>query len=229
MKGMTLYIKIMTLLQTKNISVIRSRSPALHFADVTIHRGEKLLLLGPSGSGKTTLLSVLAGLLEPNEGSVTFDNQNFYALPPRARDHLRGANFGFVFQTLHLIPSLDLRQNILLAADMAGMKADEGRLAHLLHALGLADRAHRKPEALSVGEQQRGAIARAVLNKPKIILADEPTSALDDANAEAVMELLNRQAQEAHAALVIATHDNRITHHFKSIIRLDKQKMKEAA
>ena len=218
----------MTLLETKNISVVRSGSPVLRFADVSIAKGEKVLLLGPSGSGKTTLLSVMAGLLNPSQGAVLFENQDFYALPSRARDHLRGKNFGFVFQTLHLIPSLDLKQNILLAADMAGVKADEVRLTHLLSMLGLDDRAHRKPEALSQGEQQRGAIARAVLNRPKIILADEPTSALDDANAETVMELLNRQAQEAGAALVIATHDNRIAHHFKHVIRLDKQ-LTEAA
>ena len=218
----------MTLLETKNISVIRPGSPALRFADVSIAKGEKVLLLGPSGSGKTTLLSVMAGLLNPSEGTVLFENQDFYGLPSRTRDHLRGKNFGFVFQTLHLIPSLDLKQNILLAADMAGVEADEVRLTHLLSMLGLDDRAHRKPQALSQGEQQRGAIARAVLNRPKIILADEPTSALDDANAETVMELLNRQAQEADAALVIATHDSRIAHHFKHVIRLDKQ-LTEAA
>ncbi len=209
------------LIESKNISVVRAGSPALHFADVSIRKGEKTLILGPSGSGKTTLLSVLAGLLKPSEGCVLFENQDFYALPSRTRDHLRGQNFGFVFQTLHLLPSLDLRQNIVLAADMAGVKADEARLNHLLDTLGLSNKAHRKPEALSQGEQQRGAIARAVLNRPKIILADEPTSALDDANAEAVIALLNRQAQEAGAALVIATQDNRITSHFKNIIRLD--------
>jgi len=217
-----------TLLETKNISVTRPGSPVLRFADVTVRTGEKVLLLGPSGSGKTTLLSVLAGLLQPGEGQVRFNDQDFYALPARTRDHLRGRNFGFVFQTLHLIPSLDLRQNILLAADMADVPADEVRLNHLLYSLGLDDKAHRKPEALSQGEQQRGAIARAVLNKPKIILADEPTSALDDVNAEAVMELLNRQAHEAKAALVVATHDSRIVHHFKHVIRLDKL-AKEAA
>ena len=218
----------MTLLESKNISVIRAGSPVLRFADVAIRKSEKTLILGPSGSGKTTLLSVLAGLLKPGEGTVLFENQDFYALPSRTRDHVRGKNFGFVFQTLHLLPSLTLKQNILLAADMAGIKADEARLSHLLDTLGLSNKTHRKPEALSQGEQQRGAIARAVLNRPKIILADEPTSALDDANAEAVISLLNRQAKEAGAALVIATHDSRIVSHFKNIIRLDT-KLKETA
>ena len=186
------------------------------------------MILGPSGSGKTTLLSVLAGLLAPSEGHVLFEGQNFYTLPSRVRDHVRGKNFGFVFQTLHLLPSLTLRQNIALAADMADLQRDENRLEHLIKALGLQDKAHRKPEALSQGEQQRAAIARAVLNRPKIILADEPTSALDDANAEAVMTLLNKQAADTGAALLIATHDHRIVHHFKNVIRLENQ-MKEAA
>jgi putative ABC transport system ATP-binding protein len=218
----------MILLQSKNISVHRAQSPPLRFTDLSIRAGEKILILGPSGSGKTTLLSVLAGLLKPQEGHVLFEGQDFYALPARGRDHLRGKNFGFVFQTLHLLPSLTLRQNILLAADMADLKADAGRLEHLVTALGLEGKLQRKPDALSQGEQQRAAIARAVLNHPKIILADEPTSALDDANAEAVMGLLNKQANDAGAALLIATHDQRIAHHFKNIIRLDVQ-IKEAA
>jgi len=216
------------LLESKNISVLRAGSPPLSFSDISLREGERALILGPSGSGKTTLLSVLAGLLPPDQGRVFFDRQDFYALPGRARDHLRGANFGFVFQTLHLLPSLTLRQNIVLAADMAGIPADEARLRHLLDTLGLTHKAHRKPAALSQGEQQRGAIARAVLNRPKIILADEPTSALDDANAEAVMSLLTRQAEETGAALVVATHDSRILRHFKNIINLGTQ-MKEAA
>jgi ABC-type lipoprotein export system ATPase subunit len=141
---------------------------------------------------------------------------------------MRGEHFGFVFQTLHLLPSLTLRQNIALTADMAETKAEEGRLDYLLQTLGLADKAHRKPEALSQGEQQRAAIARAVLLKPQIIVADEPTSALDDANAQNVMTLLEQQAKDTGAALLIATHDNRIISRFKNIIRLENA-LKEAA
>jgi putative ABC transport system ATP-binding protein len=190
-------------------------------------------LLGASGSGKTTLLSLLAGLLKPEAGgSVIVEGKNLYALSTRERDALRGRIFGFVFQSLHLLPSLTLRQNIALAADMAGLKTDETRLDALLATLGLSDKAHRKPDALSQGEQQRGAIARAVLNKPKIILADEPTSALDNANAQIVMALLETQARESGAALVVATHDHRIADRFQTIVRLDAQidsKNKEAA
>ncbi len=209
------------LLQSKNISVLRKGTPPLAFPDIRVETMEKTLVLGPSGSGKTTLLSVLAGLLKPATGSVHFKGHDVYTLAPRARDHLRGENFGFVFQTLHLLPTLNLRQNIALAADMADMPRDEKRIDHLMTTLGLIGKAHRKPEALSQGEQQRAAIARAVLNRPKIIMTDEPTSALDDENAEIVLKLLHDQAKEAGAALLIATHDNRIIHHFKHVIRLE--------
>lgn len=177
-------------------------------------------MLGPSGCGKTTLLSVLAGLLRPSDGTVRIEGQDFYSLPPSTRDRLRGQNFGFVFQTLHLLPSLTLAQNVALAADMAGVKPEPGRLDALLNSLGLTDRSHRKPNALSQGEQQRAAIARAVLLRPRIIVADEPTSALDDANAMAVMDLLEQQAQDTGAALLIATHDNRIKDRFRRIVTL---------
>ena len=187
-----------------------------------------MLLLGPSGSGKTTLLSVLAGLLRPSMGSVLIEDKDFYALSASSRDKIRGQNFGFIFQTLHLLPSLTLSQNIALAADMAGSKLDKERLDYLLKILGLADKSHRKPDALSQGEQQRAAIARAVLLKPKIIMADEPTSALDDDNAQAVMNLLENQANDTGAALLIATHDSRIKNRFKNIINLESQ-MKEVA
>lgn len=218
----------MTFIESKGIVVRRPGSQVLHFADLFIHKKDSVLLLGPSGSGKTTLLSVLAGLLRPSTGQVLVEGQDIYALPSRVRDHLRGQHFGFVFQTLHLLPSLTLTQNIALAADMVSIEAEEGRIDYLLGTLGLADKAHRKPDALSQGEQQRAAIARAVLNRPSIIIADEPTSALDDANAHTVMDLLERQAQETGAALLIATHDTRIINRFANVIHLSNH-MKEVA
>lgn len=218
----------MTLLDAQHVSVVRKGMPPLRFPSLSVGKGDKILLLGPSGSGKTTFLSVVAGLLRPSDGTVTFEGQDFYALRPRVRDHLRGRRFGFIFQTLHLLPSLTLRQNVALAADMADIDVDGGRVDSLLKRLGLIDKAHRRPEALSQGEQQRAAIARAVLNRPAIILADEPTSALDDANAEAVMSLLNNQAEETGATLIVATHDNRIVPHFKTVLHLDSQKNEAA-
>ncbi|PZP55142.1 MAG: ABC transporter ATP-binding protein [Micavibrio aeruginosavorus] len=207
------------LISSTKIIVDRPKSPALCFGEVEINHGEKVLLLGPSGSGKTTLLSVMAGLMRPNEGRVEFEGRDIYSLPEHRRDVLRGKNFGFIFQTLHLLPSLTMRQNIALAGKLAKQK-DEARLEYLLSRLGLDDKSHRKPAELSQGEQQRAAIARAVLNKPCIIIADEPTSALDDQNALKVMTLLEEQAEENNAALLVATHDNRISGRFPKIISL---------
>jgi putative ABC transport system ATP-binding protein len=219
---------VSVLLESNNITVRRAGSPPLYFPALKLEHGGNMLLLGASGCGKTTWLSVLAGLLKPTEGRVLFEGKDIHALPARACDKLRGCHYGFVFQTLHLLPSLTLRQNIALAADMAGEKPDDKRIARLLGTLGLADKAHRKPDALSQGEQQRAAIARAVLNRPSLIVADEPTSALDDVNAHVVVDLLEEQAKDTGAALLIATHDNRIKSRFQNIVTLDAR-MKDPA
>lgn len=216
------------LLDAKGLILKRGDCLILDDHAVTIKPSSRTLLLGPSGCGKTTLLSVLAGLLKPDAGSVILEGQNLYALSPRARDHLRGRTFGFVFQTLHLLPSLTLQQNVVLAADMADLPQDKARLESILKRLGLSDKANRKPDALSQGESQRVAIARAILNRPKIIVADEPTSALDDLNATAVIDLLIQEASESGAALLIATHDSRIINRFDTIIRLDNPMRKVA-
>jgi putative ABC transport system ATP-binding protein len=202
------------------IIVSRTGAPLLAFPDLSLEYRQRVLLRGPSGSGKTTLLCVMMGLLKPSAGSVRIAGQDLYKMPLRDRDPLRGRTFGYVFQTLHLLPSLTITQNIALAAEMAQLPIDEQRLKYLINVLGLTDKAHRFPGALSQGEQQRAAIARAVLNKPPVIIADEPTSALDDDNTHIVMELLRAQAQETGATLVIATHDSRISAGFDSVIHL---------
>jgi len=209
------------LIQTKELSIKHhSHSPLLSFPDLTITPHDRILLLGESGSGKTTLLSSLAGFLKPTSGQVFVDNKDIYELSTKSRDALRGKTFGFVFQTLHLIPSLTLSQNIMLAADMSGMPCSIDRLNHLLSSLGLHDKAHHKPSSLSQGEQQRAALARAVFNSPTVIIADEPTSSLDDKNADNVMNILEEQAKESNCALLVATHDYRIKHRFQNIISL---------
>lgn len=209
------------MLHSANLIVSRSGTPPLSFPDLSISKGENNLLLGPSGSGKTTLLSVIAGLLPPSSGHVMWEGQDIYQLSARRRDALRSQNFGFIFQSLHLLPSLTVRQNIALAASMAKVNAAHERIDYLLTRLGLSDKAGCKPETLSQGEIQRAAIARAVLLRPRLIIADEPTSALDDDNAASVMSLLEDQAKETGAALFIATHDSRIIARFSKIIRLD--------
>jgi ABC-type lipoprotein export system ATPase subunit len=175
-----------------------------------VARGEHWLILGPSGSGKTTLLHILAGILTPSEGRVSVAGQDLDALHASALDRFRGRNIGIVFQRLHLIASLTVLQNLLLAQYMAGAKRDLQAARALLTGLGLHDTVHRRPASLSFGQSQRVAVARAVVNQPSLILADEPTSNLDDENAALALDLLISQAQSCNATLVIASHDRRI-------------------
>lgn len=219
----------MNLLTSQNIIMDRGAGNRFAYPDLSLQQKDMALLTGPSGVGKTTLLSILSGLLTPTGGSVTFEGQDLYSLPPQVRDRVRGQKMGFVFQTLHLLPSLTLRQNVSLAAPMAGCALDHERVDMLLDQLGLKHRAHAYPKELSHGEQQRAAIARAVLNKPSIIFADEPTSALDRENALNVIELLQIQAELSNAALLVVSHDERIKPAFIKVLTLSDARKAQAA
>jgi putative ABC transport system ATP-binding protein len=166
-------------------------------------QGEKWLVLGPSGSGKSTLLHILAGLLKPSAGSVQV------ARP-----------IGIVPQKLHLIASLTVEQNLLLAQYLAGVREEPARAAQVLAGVGLAERAHSRPHQLSHGQAQRVAVARAVMNRPQLLIADEPTSNLDDAHCAAALDLLEAQAAECGATLVVATHDARAKGRFQQRLEL---------
>ncbi|MDB5971788.1 MAG: lolD [Hydrocarboniphaga sp.] len=179
----------------------------LDVGDLRIEDGAQMLLLGPSGSGKSSLLHIAAGLLRPTEGRVWLDDMELTGMHGAALDRVRGRRVGIVFQRLHLIPSLSVLDNVLVAQYSAGNKVDAGVAMETLDRLGMSAKAKAKPSSLSLGEAQRVAIARTVVNRPRLILADEPTSSLDDANAEQVLRLLCEQAQGA--TLLIATHDAR--------------------
>lgn len=182
-----------------------ARLPALDVAP-----GRTALLLGPSGSGKTTLLLAIAGLAETISGLVEIDGVDVSTLGPSAKDRFRARSIGLVFQDLHLIAGLTTLDNVLLAPFAAGVPQSKPRAVELLEELGLNDRIHAAAETLSRGESQRAAIARAMLLRPKLILADEPTASLDDVACARVAELLSQAASETGAALVIATHDLRL-------------------
>ena len=184
--------------------------------------GEQWLLHGPSGCGKTTVLHLMAGLLTPTEGRVTLADQDLDNFRGAARDRFRGRHVGIVFQRLHLIDALSVRQNVMLAQTAAGMAADPVRINEVLDALAVADLATRRPPALSHGQAQRVALARALVNRPKLLLADEPTSNLDDANAERVLTLLRDHADEQGATLVVASHDSRIKGAFERRLELPR-------
>jgi putative ABC transport system ATP-binding protein len=206
----------MTILELTDIRHSASGREILHIPALSVTAGGRLLLLGPSGCGKTTLLNLMAGLLRSQQGHVHLYGQDYNTLPDRAVDALRRKHFGIVFQKLHLIGHLSVAQNISLAAD----KPDAAYLETLMQQLGIADKQGRPARSLSHGEAQRAAIARALMNRPAIVLADEPTSALDDAQTANVAQLLLDETRKAGAALVVATHDARIKPLFDSVLEL---------
>ena len=187
----------------------------IELGDWRAEAGERWLLAGPSGSGKTTAIHLLAGVLKPSEGRVTVCGQDLAALGEAALDRFRGRHVGIVFQRLHLIGALDVRRNLALAQSLAGLPVDDARIDEVLERLALAGKAAARPAALSGGEAQRAAIARAVLNRPALLLADEPTASLDDASAARVLDLLFAEAQACGATLVVASHDARAAARFE--------------
>lgn len=181
-----------------------------------LDKGGQMLLTGPSGSGKTTLLHMIAGLLLPSGGEIYFDGVRIDNMPERQRDLWRARNIGYVFQKLNLIEALTAEENILLAgyfadADMAALKK---RAAELLERVGLFNKKDVLPGKLSIGEQQRVAVVRAVINNPVLLLADEPTASLDAENSRVVLGLLRGLCSENGAALILSTHDESIKQQF---------------
>lgn len=199
----------------------------LQASDFTLKRGETVALLGPSGSGKSSLLHI-AGLLEaPSAGEVYIDGVATSRLSDAARTRIRRDALGFVYQFHHLLPEFSALGNVALPLLIAGRrKADaEAEAARLLSALGLAERLHHQPGQLSGGEQQRTAIARALANKPKILLADEPTGNLDPKTSDVVFDALLRLVRSEGLAALVATHDQRLAVRMDRIIEIREQRL----
>lgn len=207
------------------LPLLSARSLTHRYGDVTVlavpdfvlAAGEHAVLLGPSGSGKTTLLHVLAGILPPSGGAVLLGGDALYA--PRRDDRWRAARIGVVPQKLHLVGALSALDNLRIAQRLAGATDDAAAIA-LLQQLGLGAHMHKRPAQLSLGQQQRCAIARAVINRPRLLLADEPTSALDAVNAAIALDLLVASADACGATLVVATHDERVRARLARVIAL---------
>ena len=180
------------------------------YPDFVCRTGEHLLILGPSGSGKTTLLHLLGGLLAPQSGEIHIADTPVHLLSGHALDTFRGRHIGIVFQKPHFIRSLNALENLLLVQSLAGQTPDAKRAYALLAQLGIGARSESKTFNMSVGEQQRLAIARALINRPAVILADEPSSALDDDHCKQMIQLLLSVADEAGSNLIVVTHDSRI-------------------
>lgn len=212
------------MLTVKNLTSGYAGKAVITNQSLQLTQGEKCLISGISGSGKTTLLYALAGLGDVISGSVIVNDNDIYALPPAARDAFRGQHIGIIFQTLHLIKSLSVMDNILLSSFAANRTQDTARAEYLLERLGIAALKNKPATEISQGQAQRVAIARALLGKPTLLLADEPTSSLDDQSAESVMRLLCDLATESGATLVVSSHDARIKHHFTRSLLIGEQK-----
>jgi putative ABC transport system ATP-binding protein len=182
----------------------------ISFKDWQINNGEQWLLLGESGSGKTTLLHILTGILKPKQGKVKINDTSIYDLSAKKLDQFRGRNIGIIFQKPHLIKSLTISENLAMAQSFAKLAVDQHRINEVLDSLAILSKKDAYPATLSQGQLQRVSIARAVINKPALLIADEPTSSLDDKNAASVLQLLMEQSGINQATLVVATHDQRV-------------------
>ncbi len=205
---------------------------ALKSVDMVVCPGEVVGLVGPSGSGKSTLLKCLGAIIEPNSGRMVLGGNTLYDNAWKTKDlrTLRRDNIGFVFQAPYLIPFLDVTDNVALLPMLAGMPNSlaRARALELLKELDVAHRAKAEPSQLSGGEQQRVSIARALANRPPVILADEPTAPLNSERALAVMRILNRMAIQYQAAVIVVTHDEKIIPTFKRIYHIrDGQTVEE--
>jgi len=199
---------------------------------LSVRRGERVAIVGASGAGKSTLLNVLGGLDRPTSGRVWFDGADLYRLPPRALARRRGERLGFVFQAYHLLPELDLRENVLLPARIrllgpAALRAARARADELLDRVGLGARRRHHPDELSGGEQQRAALARALMNDPELVLADEPTGNLDSVTGESVLHYLFELLREKRHTLLLVTHNEAVAARCDRTVRLQDGAMAE--
>jgi putative ABC transport system ATP-binding protein len=204
---------------------------ALDGVNLTIDGGEFLAVQGPTGQGKSTLLLLLGGLDRPSSGSVMFEGRDLARLAEAKLAGLRAAEFGFVFQTFNLIPTLTAQENVETALVATGVPAKERhRLAlAMLEELGLSDRAGHLPSELSGGQQQRVAIARALVKRPRVLLADEPTGNLDEGTRDEIIGLLEQLWRERGITLVVVTHDSAVARRAGRLAVIENGRVREAA
>lgn len=214
--------KTASVLETRGIVVARNGTPIARLPDLDVAAGQSVAIIGPSGCGKTTALLALAGIRAPHAGTIAIDDIDPWGLGTHARDGFRGRRIGLVFQSFHLVDALNVTANIKLAAQCAGNPLHEPhRLDDLVDRLGLAQVRSQRADRISHGQAQRVAVARALINRPALLLGDEPTSALDDAHAASLMELLTQSARAENAAFVLATHDRRVLDAVDKVVEME--------
>src|SRR6267142_6411620 len=202
---------------------------ALRGIDLDVRKGELMMLVGPSGCGKTTLISVMAGILEQDNGECEVFGRDLKHMGQWQKTHFRGQTIGFVFQAFNLLPSLSAAENVAVPLLINGVRRREAvaRASEVLSRVGLGDRTHSLPSQLSGGQQQRVAIARALVHDPKLIVCDEPTSSLDHETGRSVMNVLRGIAKSPDRALIVVTHDPRIFEFADRIAHMDDGKIIE--
>lgn len=211
--------------------------PVLTGVDLEVFAGEFLSIVGSSGSGKSTLLHLLGTLDKPDEGRILLDNERIDNQPPDRRDRLRNETFGFIFQFYHLLPELSTLENVLMpkmiALSVAGWfrqrRALHQQAAELLDRVGLGHRMNHKPRELSGGEMQRAAIARALINRPRVLLADEPTGNLDADKGNEIIRLLRDLNRQEQLTIIMVTHNMEIVGSTDRVVRLTKGRMEDAS
>jgi putative ABC transport system ATP-binding protein len=217
---------------TKTYLIGKRSLTVLDTVSVGIRPGETVAIIGPSGAGKSTLLHALGGLDQPTTGEVWFKGQSLYRLSPEERTMIRARHVGFVFQSYHLLPELDVVENVMLPTmAIRGMRRERTktleRAEQLLDTVGLSGRLRHTPLELSGGEQQRVALARALMNEPELVLADEPTGNLDSVTGEHILKCLFGLTRERRHTLVLVTHNNEIAARCDRIIRMKDGRVEE--
>ncbi len=194
--------------------------PVLEIEHFELARGEQVALIGASGGGKTTLLNVIAGITSPDAGRVMIDDTDTSGMPEPVRDRFRAERIGFVYQTFNLLPAFTALENVLLGMSFSRGRSDRSRALELLDSVGLSHRLDHRPGQLSVGEQQRVAVARALANQPSLLLADEPTANVDTANQQTILDLLREACTTGQVALLLVTHANEVAEQFDRVEQL---------
>lgn len=192
----------------------------IEFPELSCNSGGSLLISGPSGSGKTTWLHMMAGLLRPSSGTIRILDQDISSFRQNEMDAFRADHIGLVLQQSHFISSLNVLENLLLFQNLSKKASDRKYITYLLDSLDLREMEKRKISSLSQGEAQRLGLARAVINRPSLLLADEPSSSLDDRRAEAALKLLFEQSRSIGSSLIVVSHDNRIKSYFDQQIQI---------
>lgn len=194
--------------------------PVLNIARFEIAKGEQVVLVGSSGGGKTTLLNIISGITLPDSGTVRIDDNEVTSMPEVVRDRFRAERIGFVFQTFNLLPAFSALENVLLGMSFSNKGTDKSKARELLDRVGLSGRLDHRPGQMSVGEQQRVAVARAMANSPSLLLADEPTANVDTANQDTILELIRSSCSESNVSLLLVTHSPDVANQFDRVEQL---------